>query len=136
MRRNRAISVIAIAISEKLEKAGTVDFENHPAQKLGTRSQRCRPKVPGRFAFPGARTPGICSISLRSSQTGTLQTGTLRIRGKSLECRQQWRERREKGGPLWQKHATCEFSESARLSCALKLKVPVYKVPVCEPTIR
>ena len=46
-----------------LEKAGTVDFKKHPARKVGTRSRQCRPKVPGRFAFPGARNPRICSIS-------------------------------------------------------------------------
>ena len=38
--------------SEKLEKVGTVDFKKHPARKVGTRSQQCGPKVPGRFAFP------------------------------------------------------------------------------------
>ena len=48
--------------SEKLEKAGTVDFKKHPARKVGTRSRQCGPKVPGRFAFPGARNPRICSI--------------------------------------------------------------------------
>ena len=52
-------------LSEKFERAGTVDFKKHPAEKVGTRSQQCGPKVPGRFAFPGARTPRnprICSI--------------------------------------------------------------------------
>ena len=49
--------------SEKLEKAGTVDFKKHPARKVGTRSRQCRPKVPGRFAFPDAQNPRICSIS-------------------------------------------------------------------------
>ena len=49
--------------SEKLEKAGTVDFKKHPARKVGTRSRQCGPKVSGRFAFPGARNPRICSIS-------------------------------------------------------------------------
>ena len=49
--------------SEKLEKAGTVDFKKHPARKVGTRFRQCGPKVPGRFAFPGARNPRICSIS-------------------------------------------------------------------------
>ena len=44
-------------------KAGTVDFKKHPARKVGTRSRQCGPKVPGRFAFPGARNPRICSIS-------------------------------------------------------------------------
>ena len=48
---------------EKLEKAGTVDFKKHPARQVGTRSRQCGPKVPGRFAFPGARNPRICSIS-------------------------------------------------------------------------
>ena len=50
-------------LSEKLEKAGTVDFKKHPARKVGTRSRQCGPKVSGRFAFPGARSPRICSIS-------------------------------------------------------------------------
>ena len=50
-------------ISEKLEKAGTVDKKKHLARKVGTRSRQCRPKFPGRFAFPGARNPRICSIS-------------------------------------------------------------------------
>ena len=45
------------------EKAGTVDFKKHPAQKVGTRSRQCGPKVSGRSAFPGARNPSICSIS-------------------------------------------------------------------------
>ena len=52
-----------VLTSEKLEKAGTVDFKKHPARKVGTRSRECRPKVRGRFAFPGARNPRICSIS-------------------------------------------------------------------------
>ena len=50
--------------SEKFERAGTVDFKKHPARKVGTRCRQCRPKVPGRFAFPGARNPRIESISL------------------------------------------------------------------------
>ena len=45
--------------SERLEKAGTVDFKKHPARKVGTLSRQCRPKVPGRFAFPSARNPRI-----------------------------------------------------------------------------
>ena len=49
--------------SEKLEKAGTVDFKKHPVRKLGTRFRRGRPNVLGRFGFPGARNPIICSIS-------------------------------------------------------------------------
>ena len=48
--------------SEKLEKAGAVDFKKHPARKVGTRSRQCGPKVPGRFAFPGARNPSAYSI--------------------------------------------------------------------------
>ena len=50
-------------IRKKLEKAGTVDFKKHPTRKVRTSSRQCRPKVPGRFAFPGARNPRICSIS-------------------------------------------------------------------------
>ena len=38
-------------------------FKKHPARKVGTRSRQCRPKVPGRFAFPGALNPRFCSIS-------------------------------------------------------------------------
>ena len=34
----------------------------NPALKVGTRSRQCGPKVPGRFAFPGAQNPRICSI--------------------------------------------------------------------------
>ena len=37
-------------------------FKKHPAQKVGTRSRQCRPKLLGRSAFPGARNPRICSI--------------------------------------------------------------------------
>ena len=48
--------------SEKLGKAGNCRFQKHPARKVGTRSRQCGPKVPGRFAFPGARNPRICSI--------------------------------------------------------------------------
>ena len=48
---------------KKLKKAGTVDFKKHPARKVRTRSGQCRRKVRGRFAFPGARNPRICSIS-------------------------------------------------------------------------
>ena len=48
---------------KKLEKAGTVDSKKHPARKVGTRSRQCQPKVPGRFAFAGARNPRICSSS-------------------------------------------------------------------------
>ena len=37
--------------------------KSHPAQKVGTRCRQCRPKVPGRFAFPSARSPRMCCIS-------------------------------------------------------------------------
>ena len=57
------LKVLVLQCSEKLEKAGTVDFKKHPARKVGTRSRQCGPKVPGRFALPGARNPRICSIS-------------------------------------------------------------------------
>ena len=49
--------------SEKLAKAGTVDFKKHPLRKVGTRSRQSRPQVPGRFAFPGFRNPRIWRIS-------------------------------------------------------------------------
>ena len=52
-----------VVLFRKLEKAGTVDFKKHPARKVGKRSRQCRPKVPGRFAFPGAPNPRIYSIS-------------------------------------------------------------------------
>ena len=51
--------------SERLEKAGTVDFKMRPARKVGTRSGQRRPNVRGRFAFPGARNPRICCICQR-----------------------------------------------------------------------
>ena len=70
---------------------------------------------------------------LRSSQTGTLQTGTLKIRGKPLERRHWGREREENAGPLWQKQPTYRSSEKCASLFALKLKVPVSKVPVREP---
>ena len=41
--------------------AGSRD-KKHPTRKVGTRSRQCRPKVPGRFAFPVARNPRTCSI--------------------------------------------------------------------------
>ena len=49
--------------SEKLEKAGTVDVKSTPRGRWGQGPGSVRPKVPGRFAFPGARNPGICSTS-------------------------------------------------------------------------
>ena len=36
--------------------------KNTPHGRWGRRSRQCRPKVPGAFAFPGARNPRICSI--------------------------------------------------------------------------
>ena len=36
--------------------------KKHPARKVQTRSWECQPKVPGRFAFPGARHPRICCV--------------------------------------------------------------------------
>ena len=60
---SRQISNHQITINKPLvEKAGTVDFKEHPTRKVGTRSRQCRPKVPGRFAFPCARNSRICSI--------------------------------------------------------------------------
>ena len=59
-------------------RAVTVDFENHPAQKVGT---RCRRKVHGSFAFCGARYPGIYSVTRfghkfsRAAKRGGFQTG-------------------------------------------------------------
>ena len=41
----------------------SISFTQHPARKVGTRSSQCGSKVRGRFAFPGARNPRICSIS-------------------------------------------------------------------------
>ena len=38
-------------------------FQKTPCTEVGTRSRQCGPKVPGRFAFPGARNPRMCSIS-------------------------------------------------------------------------
>ena len=49
--------------SRRLEIIRNVDFKKHPARKEWTRSRQCRPKVPGRFAFPSVWNPGICSIS-------------------------------------------------------------------------
>ena len=48
--------------SEKTREGWNCRFQKHPARKVGTRSRECRPKVPHRFAFPGARNPRICSI--------------------------------------------------------------------------
>ena len=61
--KNQYMHEINIFRKKKLEKAGAVDFQKHPAWKVGTRSWQCRPKVPGRFAFPGARNPRVCRIS-------------------------------------------------------------------------
>ena len=37
--------------------------KNSPPGRWGQGPGQCRPKVPGRFAFPSARDPRICSIS-------------------------------------------------------------------------
>ena len=42
-------------------------------RKVGTRSRQCRPKVPGRFAFLGARNPRIyslCGVDVRGYVPG------------------------------------------------------------------
>ena len=52
--------------SEKLKKAATVDFKKTPRTEGGDKVQGriwCRPKVPDKFAFPGAPNPRIYSIS-------------------------------------------------------------------------
>ena len=75
------------------------------------------------------KTAGI----FRSSQTGTLQTGTLRIRGKSLEGRQQWRERRGKGCPSG-KNMRPANSLKVRVSLAhWNSKYPFTKYPFASP---
>ena len=50
-------------IQKNLRRLELLISKKHPARKVGTRSRQCRPKVPGRFAFPGDRNPRICSIS-------------------------------------------------------------------------
>ena len=69
---------------------------------------------------------GAYNFRIRSSQTGTLQTGTLRIREKFLEGRQKGREREGKGWTPLAKRATGQFSDKVPLSCALKLKAPPF----------
>ena len=59
----------------KLEKAGTVDFKEHPKRKVGTRSRQCRPKVPSRFAFSGARNRRICGTSQFKKNFPAILTG-------------------------------------------------------------
>ena len=49
--------------SEKLEKAGTVDFKKIPHRRSAQGLVQCGPNVSGRFAFPGARNHRIYSIS-------------------------------------------------------------------------
>ena len=51
--QQRALLFVVIHhCSEKPEKAGNVDFKKTPCSAGG---DECRPKVPGRFAFPDAR---------------------------------------------------------------------------------
>ena len=73
---------------------------------------------------------------IRSSQPGTLQTGTLRICEK-VPGRSPLRER--KGGkrldPSGKKRQPSNLSKNV-VSLANWLKVPVYKVLVCEPPIK
>ena len=49
--------------SEKLEKAGTVDFKKHPAWKVGAVQAVSTQGSRQVFAFPGARNPRMCSMS-------------------------------------------------------------------------
>ena len=59
-RKNMSIGNYCQKNSRRLELSIS---KKHPARKVGTRSRQCRPKVSGRFAFPGARNPRTCSIS-------------------------------------------------------------------------
>ena len=49
--------------SQKNSRRLELSISKTPCTEGGTRSRQCRPKVPGRFAFPGARNPRIYSIS-------------------------------------------------------------------------
>ena len=60
VKHSKALTAIrTVFFSEKLGRAGTVDFKKHSARKVGTRSRQRRSKVPGGFSFPGARNPRI-----------------------------------------------------------------------------
>ena len=98
------------------------------ATRIWTKTHR---KAAGKRPFPAMQlTVFVCHRAIRSSQTGTLQTGTLRIREKSTTKEEKGRK---KAGPLWQKRATCQSSEECAPVFALKLKASVSKVPFCEP---
>ena len=47
----------------RFQKTPHTEGGDKVTRKVGTRSRQCRPKVPCRFAFPGARNPRIYSIS-------------------------------------------------------------------------
>ena len=82
-----------LAVLEKVQKKNPRRLElliskNTPHRRWGQGPGQRRPKVPGRFAFPGAQNPRICSISRfgkifpmikiifeRSSQKGGRQGG-------------------------------------------------------------
>ena len=57
------ICVVQLLCSEKLEKAVAAHCKKHPAQKVGQCPGQCRPNIPSRLAFPGARNPRIYSAS-------------------------------------------------------------------------
>ena len=76
------------------------------------------------FFFKGKRLIG--------SQTGTLQTGTLRIREEWLEGHHKEEKGRKEAGPLWQNRQLANPLKIVLLFWALKLKVPVYKVPIAS----
>ena len=104
--------------SEKLEKAGTVDFKKHPARKVGTRSRQCRPNVPGRFAFPGVRNPRLGSIS---------QFGKLFL---AIFPKLSWSSRRELPQDPGNSHSLLQFSgmvASAERNCPKKFLTPKQK---------
>ena len=51
-----------LCIGQKNSRRLELSISKNTARKVGTRSRQCGPKVPGRFAFPSARNPSICSI--------------------------------------------------------------------------
>ena len=46
-----------LLVQQSIEKAGTVHFKKHPAQKVRTRSRQCWPKVPAGWPFPVPEIP-------------------------------------------------------------------------------
>ena len=87
------------------------------------------------LAKPPPRDPQYHSKTLRSSQTGTLQTGTLRIRGKSLEGPPVMER---KGGkrqdPSGKSMRPANSVKNLLLSCELKhSKYPFIKYPFASP---